>query len=262
MKKSLIMLVACVAFVGTALSVSWAGSKAPEEYGRVVINNHSVKAGLAPVVFDHWLHRAKYTCRLCHVDIIFSMKAGDTGINAQDNMDGFYCGACHNGTMKYEGRTIFAACSSDKSDMKRCERCHSQGKNVQMKYDFTTFTAKLPKAKFGNGVNWEKTAADGFIKPVDYIEGISMKRPVRKIVKDFTIKPKQGGVNDIIFSHKKHARWNGCEVCHPEIFAGGKKGKTLYTMEDIKKKRFCGVCHSTIAFPLTQCDRCHTKAGK
>ena len=69
----------------------------PYEFGREVINNSSEKAGLAPVVFDHWLHRAKYTCRLCHVDIGFAMKAGATGIKAADNMSGYYCGSCHNG---------------------------------------------------------------------------------------------------------------------------------------------------------------------
>jgi len=35
------------------------------------------------VVFDHWLHRAKFTCRLCHVDIGFAMKAEATDIRCQ-----------------------------------------------------------------------------------------------------------------------------------------------------------------------------------
>ena len=46
----------------------------PSDYGNVVMNNYSEKAGLSPVVFDHWLHRARFTCRLCHVDIAFAMK--------------------------------------------------------------------------------------------------------------------------------------------------------------------------------------------
>ena len=52
----------------------------PHEYGNVVINNFSEKNNIAPVVFPHWLHRSKYTCRVCHVDIGFAMKAGETGI--------------------------------------------------------------------------------------------------------------------------------------------------------------------------------------
>ena len=52
----------------------------PEEYGNVVINNYSTKNNIAPVVFKHWLHRAKYTCRVCHVDIGFAMEPGGSDI--------------------------------------------------------------------------------------------------------------------------------------------------------------------------------------
>src|SRR5574340_658692 len=65
----------------------------PQEYGRVVINTaNAERYGLGPVQFDHWLHRTKATCRVCHVDIGFAMKAGGTGIRAEDNMAGYYCG--------------------------------------------------------------------------------------------------------------------------------------------------------------------------
>ena len=40
-----------------------------ENYGMVYLNNYSRKAGVVPVIFDHWLHRAKFTCRICHIDI-------------------------------------------------------------------------------------------------------------------------------------------------------------------------------------------------
>ena len=38
-------------------------------------------------------------------------------------------------------------------------------------------------------------------------------------------------MNEIIFSHKKHTIWSGCEGCHPEIFVGIKKGTTKYSMD-------------------------------
>ncbi len=60
-------------------------------------NNSSEKAGLSPVVFDYWLHRAKFTCRVCHVDIGFAMEASATKIKAETNIKGFHCGSCHNG---------------------------------------------------------------------------------------------------------------------------------------------------------------------
>jgi len=66
---------------------------APHNYGRVIIANYSERAGLAPVVFNHWVHRAQYTCRLCHVDIGFAMEKGATKITAATNKQGLYCGS-------------------------------------------------------------------------------------------------------------------------------------------------------------------------
>lgn len=233
----------------------------PYEFGRVVINNSSEKAGLAPVVFDHWLHRAKFTCRLCHVDIGFAMKAGATGIKAADNMSGYYCGSCHNGKKTSDNIQIFEACARNTSpgEKTRCMRCHSSGKNVAVKYDFTEFIANLPKGRFGNGVDWEKAEADKLIKPVDYLEGVSIKRKSISAQKDFALEAKLEGMPDIIFSHKKHTLWNGCELCHPEIFIGVKKGTTKYSMIEIFDGKYCGVCHTSVAFPLTDCQRCHVK---
>jgi len=69
----------------------------PEEFGTVVINNYSEKNNIAPVVFRHWIHRTKYTCRVCHVDIGFAMEAGGSDIKEADNRNHLYCGSCHNG---------------------------------------------------------------------------------------------------------------------------------------------------------------------
>jgi len=264
MKKIFFAIFLLLLFAGLTLAQTGVKKKRPlpYDYGKVIINNFSEKEGLAPVVFDHWLHRAKFTCRLCHVDIGFAMKAGATGIKSADNMKGYYCGTCHNGKMTHNNRKVFEACSkrsTQQEDVKRCERCHSMGKYVGREYDFGVFTEKLPKERFGNGINWEKAEADGFIKPIDFIEGISIKRPQLAIQKDFTLDAKVKGMPDTIFSHKKHTVWNGCEVCHPEIFVGVKKGTAKYSMVEIFDGKYCGACHSTVAFPLIDCQRCHTK---
>jgi c(7)-type cytochrome triheme protein len=233
----------------------------PDEYGRVVINNYSEKAGLSPVQFDHWWHRSRYTCRLCHVDIAFVMKAGSTGIKAEDNQKGYYCGTCHNGKTPFEDRTVFAACSDKYTDedVPRCNRCHSLGKRVKRLHDFADFAKDMPKGRFGNGIDWDKAEEKGLIKLQDYIEGVSIRRPAMAIQKDFSLTPKVTGLPEIIFSHKKHTVWDGCEGCHPEIFIGVKRGLTKYTMADIFDGRYCGVCHTSVAFPLLDCQRCHTK---
>src|SRR5208282_1201066 len=96
----------------------------PSDYGKVILDNHSSTAGPGPVVFDHWLHRAKFTCRLCHVDVGFAMQANGTGITASTNRQGFHCGACHDGKRLFEGNPAFAACSNE-TNGKDCNRCHS-----------------------------------------------------------------------------------------------------------------------------------------
>jgi c(7)-type cytochrome triheme protein len=263
MKKVFVLLVLLVVFVGVIYAETGVKKKRPlpYEYGRVVINNHSEKAGLAPVVFDHWVHRANFTCRVCHVDITFAMKAGETNIRAIDNMKGFFCGTCHDGKTAYADRKVFEACKKQEEagDAKHCDRCHSLDKDIKREHDFEDFKAKLPKERFGNGINWEEAEARELIKPANFIRGVSFKRLSFGVQKDFSLEPKVEGMPEIIFSHTKHTVWNGCEVCHPMIFRGVKKGLSKYSMIEIIEGKYCGVCHGTVAFPLLDCQRCHAK---
>jgi len=262
-KKMLFAMAALLVLFGQAPSQTGVKKRRPlpYEYGRVIINNYSEKAELAPVVFEHWVHRSKYTCRVCHVDVGFAMKAGATDITAADNSRGYYCGACHNGKTVVEGRIVFQACSKKgtSEESKRCQRCHSYGLKVASDYDFFHFSEPLPKERFGNGLDWEKAEELGLIKPASFLEGVSGKKSSLALQKDFALNAKVEGMPDIIFSHKKHTVWNGCELCHPEIFVGVKKGNTRYSMVDISEGKSCGVCHTTVAFPLTDCQRCHSK---
>ncbi len=264
MKKMFFLIFSLIILSGLASGQTGVKKKRalPHEFGNVIINNYSERADLAPVEFNHWLHRAIYTCRLCHVDIAFGMKAGSTNIKASDNQKGFYCGTCHNGKMKYNDKPIFKSCSTQytQDDAKRCERCHSVGKNVIGEFDFYAFTRGFPKERFGNGLDWEKAEESGSVKPIDYIEGVSIKRKPMVVQKDFTLNAKVAGMPDIVFSHTKHTVWCGCELCHPEIFIGVKKGLTKYSMPEIFDGKYCGACHVKVAFPLLDCQRCHTKA--
>jgi len=226
------------------------------EYGTVVMNQFSTSNGMRPVIFRHWTHRSKHTCRLCHIDIGFSMEAGGTGIHETDNRQGLYCGVCHNGKEAF--------------DLKRkqnCDRCHSPfplGKDKMAKKKFLKLASRLPRGRFGNKIDWTKAEAKGLIKPKDFIEGVSFPRSKMKHEHgDLKLDAKLAGLQDIIFSHKKHAVWNGCELCHPDIFAL-KSGKTKFSMEDNFSGRFCGACHGKVAFPQRDCGLCHTKpvAGK
>lgn len=234
----------------------------PHEYGMVVLNNHAYQAGMPPVTFDHWLHRQHYTCRLCHVDIGFGMIAGTTNLRAIDNKKGFFCGTCHNGRYMLHNKVVFSACDPDyvpgSTNMENCYKCHTTGSNPAREAAFHLLSGRMPSEKFGNGINWELAETSGRIKLNDRIAGVSTTSDML-IEPDFTIKSKSHGMPDIIFSHAKHTVWNGCEVCHPDIFLGIKTGETKYTMIDLFQGRYCGACHDKVAFPQTDCKRCHAK---
>jgi len=233
----------------------------PYAYGSVVIDNFSSAAGISPVTFDHWLHRARYSCRLCHVDLGFAMQAGGTEISAADNRQGYFCGTCHDAKRTWGGRPIFAACVAGpaEADQSHCRRCHSVGRNPSREQAFAQFAAALPNERFGNGIDWEKAEASGLIKPLQYLEGVSIKRPELASQDDFAIEAKVAGMPEIVFSHRKHTAWNGCELCHPDIFIGIKKGATQYSMIELFEGKYCGACHDKVAFPQTDCQRCHTQ---
>jgi c(7)-type cytochrome triheme protein len=227
----------------------------PSEYGKVILDNYS-KTEPGAVVFDHWLHRSKFTCRVCHVDIGFAMQAKATGINASSNHQGFHCGACHDGKKVSDGKTIFAACSDDASNHdQRCDRCHSLGKKGVRKYEYKEFTARLPKGVYG--VDWQMAESSGTIKPVDFVEGFSVKKTQMRSREDFSVKPNYPWVSPIYFSHEKHSIWNGCELCHPEIFPTAQKGTVSFSMFSNIEGRYCGACHAKVAFPLNSCRGCH-----
>jgi len=232
----------------------------PSDYGKVIIDTYSTGPnGPGAVVFDHWLHRSKFTCRLCHVDVGFGMKAKSTGIRAATNRQGFHCGACHDGKRVIDGKVVFASCSDDVNS-KQCARCHSVGKTGVREYEYKKFTAKFPKSNYG--VNWEAAESSGHIRPIDFLEGVSVKREAMKRQENFSIKAGYSWVHPIEFSHEKHTVWNGCELCHPEIFPTVKSGGPTYsiTMFENIQGRYCGACHAKVAFPLNNCRRCHPRA--
>jgi len=248
-------VVCCALSVALAQTVGVKKKRArPYEYGNVVMDAMAKKAAVAPVVFEHWLHRSRYTCRLCHIDIGFAMQANDTMISCDDIEAGFYCGSCHN------GEEAFARSGNGRGGDKsaNCVRCHAEGDETRRRDAFYELAHTLPRERFGNGIDWEKAEEDGLIRLKDFLPGISIRKQKLKDPEDLEIRVKESGMPDIIFSHDKHAAWSGCELCHPDIF-GVKTGQTVYTMQEIFDGRFCGACHGSVAFPNIDCQRCHTK---
>ena len=219
----------------------------PERYGNVALRNRSTKKGMSPVIFPHWSHRAKYTCNVCHVDLGFSMIRGGSRITRGDNLAGRFCGACH------DGKTAF---SVRYEEPKHCHRCHIDNVKVLDK-KFKEFAKKLPKALYGNKIDWMKALESGAIKPrrsfytdEEFLElPKNLEKPLRlQSISDRSL---------TIFSHKKHVAWIDCSGCHPDIFNIKKKGTQSFSMDKNLYGWFCGTCHLRVSFPMKDCSRCH-----
>ncbi|MCK5237293.1 MAG: hypothetical protein KAR06_09930 [Deltaproteobacteria bacterium] len=52
------------------------------------------QAGMGEVIFPHTLHEEQNSCSDCHPDI-FIEKRNSNDITMQKNMDGNFCGMCH-----------------------------------------------------------------------------------------------------------------------------------------------------------------------
>ncbi len=111
----------------------------------------------------------------------------------------------------------------------------------------------LPKDKFGL-VDWVEVVKEGEIKPVGSLDPNAPDIPPFDM--DIVIAAKGDFVKDVHFPHDTHTYWLGCENCHPAPFVMG-KGKNKMSMVEIAEGKWCGVCHGKVAFPLTDCARCH-----
>ncbi len=107
----------------------------------------------------------------------------------------------------------------------------------------------------GNGVDWMKVLAQGKIKPRWELDKAGTAPPVFDLNIEFKVK---GSTPDVIFPHGAHTRWLACANCHAGIFVP-QKGANRISMEGIMRGQKCGVCHGSVAFPPTECARCHTR---
>lgn len=111
----------------------------------------------------------------------------------------------------------------------------------------------LPKDVAGNQVNWVKALEKGYIRP--YVKLRSNTKP--KILDLDVLRQNTGEMDMVLFPHKQHTEWLDCSNCHEEIFKT-KAGATKFGMLDILNGEYCGRCHGAVAFPLTECKRCHS----
>ena len=112
----------------------------------------------------------------------------------------------------------------------------------------------LPKDNAGN-VDWVKSLRQGIIKPKDSLDPKKPSTPVIDLDIVFKVK---GDLPDVVYPHYPHTEWLSCNNCHPKIFIM-QAGANKVTMKKIEEGQFCGRCHGVVAFPLSNCTRCHSK---
>ncbi|WP_292932672.1 c(7)-type cytochrome triheme domain-containing protein [Noviherbaspirillum sp.] len=119
-----------------------------------------------------------------------------------------------------------------------------------------TAFATFEKGVSGNRVDWVKTLAEGKITP-----RFDRNDPNAKpMVMDLNIvREVKGSMPDVVYPHKQHTEWLDCSNCHPAIFVP-QKGANQISMAAILLGQKCGVCHGKVAFPVSECRRCHSKS--
>ena len=113
----------------------------------------------------------------------------------------------------------------------------------------------LATSPAGNGVDWVKALNKGQIKPIyDYRDSKKEALPVDMNI----VMEVKGSMPNVLFPHKQHTEILECANCHDAIFTP-KKGANPMSMADIMLGKKCGICHGSVAFPVTECRRCHSQ---
>lgn len=118
--------------------------------------------------------------------------------------------------------------------------------------------AKLPIDYVGNRVNWIQSLRDGLIAPRT---NVLPDTAIRVLNLDVLL-PRTGEMPMVLFPHRQHTEWLDCNNCHEGLFkykALATKGLNMFA---VLQGEFCGRCHGAVAFPLTECKRCHSVPRK
>ena len=128
-----------------------------------------------------------------------------------------------------------------------------KGEGVELKQEPGEALSPLPfDPEVGNQVRWVKALEDGLINPRT---NIFPETKVNILDLDIILN-KKGGMAMVRFPHRPHTLWLDCVNCHEHIFSY-KAGESQISMFNILMGEQCGVCHGAVAFPLTECARCH-----
>lgn len=113
----------------------------------------------------------------------------------------------------------------------------------------------LPKTKDGNLVDWVGALKKGHIQPMIDLEDPEAEPFLMDLV---IVREVKGSMPNVVYPHEPHTEWLDCANCHDEIFLP-EKGANQISMAGILLGQKCGVCHGKVAFPISDCRRCHAQ---
>ncbi|VAX10770.1 hypothetical protein MNBD_GAMMA26-2034 [hydrothermal vent metagenome] len=234
--------------------------------GNFVMKAHEKEmneAGLAPVIYPHWVHRIWYECSVCHQEL-FVMKRWRNEISHEKITAGKQCGACHDGTIAF---------GADEKD--NCERCHLAGKPEAKKLHNADHLdhENISKVAARVGAEWHADKLPDGRMPVDkygFIDWLALKRdgifqPLESLNGDYKPEPlddqilfiSKSKLANVLFSHDIHSSWIRCNSCHPAVFEETLTNKIK--MVRMSKGENCGYCHGKVSFTFADCKRCHNQ---
>ena len=111
----------------------------------------------------------------------------------------------------------------------------------------------LPADTAGNRVDWVRALRDGHIQPRPLADGGTLG----EILDQDVLMTNTSDTPFVLFPHRAHTEWMTCEVCHEDLFRS-EVGANDISMGHILEGEHCGRCHGAVAFPLTECNRCHS----
>lgn len=113
--------------------------------------------------------------------------------------------------------------------------------------------SRLAPDTAGNQVRWVEALELGQVQPRSTV----FSRSEPQLLDQDIVLPRTGDQPAVKFPHRAHTLWLDCSNCHDALFKAQVGGNKLSMLAMLQGEQ-CGLCHGAVAFPLTECRRCHS----
>ena len=205
-------------------------------HGRVVLDGSSSPAGVVPAVL-----RSLATPRQLQLPPlprrrrVRACRPARPGSRRRRTRPGSHCGACHDG----KGRSATGAGlrgvlrAGRAPTRRRAAHAATPGPNPAPRAEYAFVRGAAAPSRRGY-VDWEAAERRRLVKPIDIVDGVSVAAPGDED------RPGRRDPGARELDERRHllapqARaWNGCELCHPEIFPVTRRGSVRFDMDEMR----------------------------